>query len=430
MSVPPIAQPTAVVPFWNRLREITRYPAHMSAMITIVLLAIGNLAVYLPFGPILILLVTVAMYRFAFECLRSTANGYMEPPEITHASDGSLGWKLIGLMLVFLFVAGLGVALLGPAIGVALMVFLGVCLPGATMTLAMDGSLSSALNPSKWIAIFTRIGWPYLAVVGLCLVILTSQMYAGALVATFLPRILALIVVGIISNYALVMTFHLMGYLIYQYSDDIGFQPEAPQMVRPNAIRDLDQDVLDDAAELVRAGNPEDATGLLRVHMRGRGGTPAVHTQYRRLLGLANDRDELLRHGQESLSILVAQGKERQALDLLSECQALDPSFAPTESKEITQLAKMAAQGGKPQLAISLLSDFHKRFPRSFDVPQNGLLSATLMHELLNQDDKARELLEYVKDNHPDDPLIPEIDARLAMIERMMASTRKPEVTT
>ncbi|SFN26496.1 hypothetical protein [Dokdonella immobilis] len=66
MSVPPPAQSAPIVPFWDRLREITRYPAHSSSMITIVVLALGNLAVFLPFGRFLILLVTVAAYRYAF----------------------------------------------------------------------------------------------------------------------------------------------------------------------------------------------------------------------------------------------------------------------------------------------------------------------------------------------------------------------------
>lgn len=426
MSVPPLTQSAAIVPFWNRLREITRYPAHMSSMITIVLLGFGSLAIYLPFGSILVLLVTVAMYRYAFECLRATANGHMEPPEIMHSTDSSLGWKQIALMVIFIFASALGLVLLGPEIGIALMLFLGICLPGATMTLAMDESLVSALNPAKWIAIFTRIGWPYLAVVGLCLVILISQAYAGALVGKVLPEFIALIVVGIIANYALVMTFHLMGYLIYQYHDEVGFEPAPPQTLRPLSEVDPDQDVLDEAAGFVRDGKPESATELLRVQLRGRGGTPAVHTQYRKLLGLANDRDELLRHGQEYLSILIAQGKDRLALGLLAECQALDPAFGPAGAGQTTELAKLAEHGGQPQLALLLLSGFHERFPKSKHTPQNYLLLATLIHERLNQDEKARELLKYVKDNYPDDSLMPEIDARLAMIERMMATVNKP----
>lgn len=427
MSVPPIAQSEPIVPFWNRLREITRYPAHASAMITIVILAFGNLAIFFPFGRILVLLATVAMYRYAFECLRATANGYMEPPELMQSTDSSLGWKQILLMMIFMALGILGLFLFGPKPGVVLILFLGFCLPGATMALAMDESLSAALNPAKWIAIFTRIGWPYLAVVGLCLIILISQQYAAEMATKVLPLFIALIVVGIISNYALVATFHLMGYLIYQYHDVVGFEPVAPQMLRPLAKPDPDQDLLDEVSVLVRDGSPEDATQLLRGHLRSRGGTPAVHTQYRKLLRLADDREELLRHGQEYLNILLAQDKPRVALELLRECQLIEPSFGPSDPGQITQLAKLAAQGGQPELALRLLSGFHKRFPKSKDIPQNYLLVATLLHERMNQDEKARSLLKYLKANYPDDALMPEIDLRLAMIERIMAAATKPE---
>jgi tetratricopeptide (TPR) repeat protein len=430
MSAPSLAQPASVIPFWNRLRDITRYPAHMGAMITIVILAVAKLVIFLPFGRALALLVTVGMYRYAFECLRATANGYMEPPEIAQSTDRSLGWKQIWLMLIFIVVSVVGAVVLGPKVGLALMLFLGICLPGATMTLAMDESLAGALNPAQWIAIITRIGWPYLAVVGLCLIILMSQLYAGALAAKVLPPFIALIVVGIIANYALVMTFHLMGYLIYQYHDAVGFEPESPQVLRPLGKRDPDQDLLDEAAAFVRDGKPENATELLCAHLRGHGGTHAVHTQYRKLLGLANDRDALLRHGHDYLNILMAQEKDRLALGLVRECKTLDPAFGPTDAGQITQLAKLAAQGGEAQLALSLLSDFHHRFPKSPDIAQNYLLAAILLHERLGQDEQARALLTYLKGTYPNAPLMTDIDARLALIERTMAITRKPVAKT
>jgi hypothetical protein len=54
------------------------------------------------------------------------------------------------------------------------------------------------------------------------------------------------------------------------------------------------------------------------------------------------------------------------------------------------------------------------------------LLAAILLHERLNQDEQARDLLTYLKRTYPNDPLMADIDARLALIERTMAIARKP----
>lgn len=425
MSAIPAATP--IVPFWNRLRQITLYPAHLGALITILILALCKLALYLPFGRILALLVTLAMYKYAFECLRATANGFLEPPEVGMSVDGGVARKQLWLIAIFIVVAAFGIALLGPVGGGLLALFLGFSLPGATMTLAMEESLASALNPGKWFGIFARIGWPYLAVVALCLVIMLSEAYAAALAATVLPTAVAIVAVNIISNYALVVTFHLMGYLIYQYHNEIGHVPSAPQLAKLVAKPDPDQELLDEAGTLLRDGKPDEATALLRGRLRVQGGTAAVHMQYRKLLRLSDDKTELLRHGREYLNILVAQEKDRPALDLLRECVALDPAFALNDAELITHLAHKAAQTGQPQVALRLLSGFHKRFPKSKDIPRNYLLVADLLHERMNQDEQALTLLRYLKATYPQHELAGEIDRQLAAVERMLAAARKTE---
>jgi hypothetical protein len=414
-----------IEPFWNRLRRITLYPAHAGAMVTIVGLAIAKLAVYLPFGWIWVLLATLAIYKYAFECLRATADGFLEPPEVGMSVEGTVARKQLWLIAIFVVVAAFGIALLGPLGGGALALFLGVSLPGATMTLAMEESLGAALNPAKWIAIFARIGWPYLAVVMLCLVIMFSEGYAAAFAAMLLPTPVAIVAVNIISNYALVMTFHLMGYLIYQYHNELGHAPAAPQLKRLAAKPDPDQELLDEAGALVRDGNPDAATALLRGRLRAQGGTAAVHTQYRKLLRLGDDKAELLRHGREYLNILVAQEKDRPALELLRECVALDPAFAPSDAELVSHLAHAAARFSQPQVTLRLLSGFHKRFPKSKDIPRNYLLVANLLHERMNQDEQALTLLRYLKATYPQHELSGEIDSQLAAIERMLAAAKK-----
>mgnify|MGYP006909086169 CR=1 FL=1 len=80
MSASPEARRKPIVPFWNRLRAISLYPAHMAALVPIVMFALGKLLGFLPvLGFILALLVTVAMYRYAFDCLIATCPLYTSP---------------------------------------------------------------------------------------------------------------------------------------------------------------------------------------------------------------------------------------------------------------------------------------------------------------------------------------------------------------
>lgn len=415
-----------IVPFWNRLREMVLYPASMPAMAPILLLGAANLVIYLPFGFLLLLLVTVAMYRYAFDCLRATANGRLEPPESALSDGSGLVLKLVALVVIMLGFTLICAALLGPAMGVLAFLLLGLALPGATITLAMEQRLLAALNPLNWLGIVSRIGWPYLAAVGLCLVVFISQRYAMFLIAGVMPMFLSVIVAGVISNYALVIAFHLLGYLVYQYHEELGFEPRRPQLLKAMARPDPDQEILDEAAGLVREGQPAEAAERLKTLLRGRGGTDAVHVQYRKLLRLNGDKEGLLQHGHEYLPILIEQEKARAAVELVSECQAIDPGFAPARAADVSALARLAAQAGHTDVVLKLLSGFHKRFPRSKDIAQNYLLVATLMHERMGQDDKARRVLLMLKSEYPDSPVMPAVDELLATVERMLAAARKP----
>lgn len=415
-----------IVPFWNRLREMVLYPASMSALVPILFLGLAHIVIFMPLGFLLLLFVKVAMYRVAFDCLRATAHGQLEPPESGLPDDSRLVLKLVGLLVVMLGFVIICQAFLGGVAASLAILLLGLALPGATITLAMEQRLSAALNPLNWLGIVSRIGWPYLAAVGLCLVVFISQEYAAFLIAGLMPRFLSVIVAGVISNYALVVAFHLLGYLVYQYHEELGFEPKRPQLLKAMAQPDPDQEVLDEVAELIREGQPEEAAERLKTQLRSRGGTDAVHAQYRKLLRVTGDTEGLLQHGHEYLPILVDQEKARAAVELMSECQTIDPGFAPARAADVTALARLAAQAGHTDVVLKLLSGFHKRFPRSKDIAQNYLLVATLMHERMGQDDKARRVLLMLKSQYPDSPVIPAVDELLATVERMLAASRKP----
>jgi hypothetical protein len=393
-----------IVPFWNRLREISLYPTRSGALTTIVVLALCQLIGFLPLGFIgwlFQLLIWVGLYKYAFECLRATADGRLEPPEVAVSVEDNLGWSQIWLQVAFFAFNVAGFVLLGPVGGALVAIFLAIALPGAIMSLAMEQNLGHALNPLTWLEIMGRFGWPYIAVAALYAVFNFSQHYAQALVVPMLPPVISTLVFHFITNYVVVATFHLMGYLIYQYHNEIGYEPAAKTTPLAPRLRDPDQDLLDEAARHVRDGQPEAAAELLGGQLRARGGTEAVHVQYRKVLGVLGRHDELLRHGREWVAVLVAQDKDRRAVDVVRDCQEIDPAFQPADPDDVARIARTAVEAGQSQVALRLVSSWYKSHPKHRDVPANCLLAAKLLAERMGKDDTARALLDRVLQAFP-----------------------------
>ena len=399
-----------IVPFWNRLREIALYPAHPAALTTIGVLALCHLVTDLPLGFVLDLLVWIALYRYAFECLRATADGRMEPPEIAVSVGDSLGWSQILLQCAFFLFNMGGFIFLGKIGGGIVSIVLALALPGAIMALAMDEDLARALNPATWLAIGGRLGWPYLAVAALYFLFNVSQHFAQSLIVPILPPVLAEIAFYFMTQYVIVATFHLMGYLIYQYHDEVGYEPVPPQPLS-RTTADPDQLLLDEAAELVRDGKPEAAADVLGHAIRGRGGSDTMHAQYRKLLALLGRRDEQLRHGREWLTTLLVQNKD-----------TINKQWNTGDNGSYSDGTVFRIGG--TQVAMKLVAAYIKTHPKHRDVPRNALLAAKVLAERMGQDDVAKKLLDQVSERFPDDALAPEIAAYRASLDRLGAPQR------
>lgn len=409
MSSTPIrARQDAIEPFWLRLRQITLYPLQKEALFTISVFALLRILGFLPgsIGWIANLLVAVAVYKYATEVLVATANGRMEAPT-GYQTDEEVGWLQVKLQAGLVILAILAMVLLPLPLAIAAIVFIGFGIPGATMSAAIDRNLWHALNPVTWAQIMARLGAPYFIVGVLSFVILMSQLNAQSLLLPFLPTWLGVIVFYFISHYATVVTFHLMGYLIYQYHELLGYEVEERQVIK----RPMEAGILADAEALVREGNTQAAEEMLREEIDTRGAIPAVHDRYRKLLALRGDTEKLLKHGREYLNVLIAQDQDRKALDVIRECRALDKAFMPSEPGYITRLAHKAAELGQSQLALEITSGFHRAHPKHPDVAKNYLLAARLLAEKFNKDEQARALIRQLQANYPTHPLMPEIEA-------------------
>jgi len=123
---------------------------------------------------------------------------------------------------------------------------------------------------------------------------------------------------------------------------------------------------------------------------------------------------------------LLAFNQDHSALDVARDCLTIDPTFTLDKAEDVTRLATASAAAGRSQLALQLLTGFHKRFRNHADIARNYLLAAKIMAERLNKEMQARALLEQIKIVLPEDPLIPEVDAYIAFLDKLATTPTKP----
>jgi tetratricopeptide (TPR) repeat protein len=396
------ARGDAIPPFWTQLRAIALYPLQGAALASIAALSLVSLLTGLPgIGLVLWALLWVGAYKYAFEILRCSADGRDQPPEVITSAETGTVLRFLGLQVVFVLAVVATLLLLGPAAMVALLLLLTIAQPGATISLAIDGSLPHALNPSTWFSIMGRIGWPYLAVVVLLFVFQASAANAEALFAKVLPGPLAGIASLALTLWGLFATFRLMGYMVLQYHEPLGWQPQYLQL--QEARRDPDQALLEHASSLVQDGQTQQARALLAEELRTRAVTPAVHELYRKLLRLANDRPALLEHSRLYINLLMVSGGERKALDLLREALLLDRGFVPLQEEHGIALVAAADRRGDSQLALDLRLALHAAYPRHPLAARWATDAARLLVDKFGREQDALRLLDRSEAQVPED---------------------------
>jgi len=413
-----------LAPVHERWPEILRYPLHPGALSTCVAIAVAHLVAHIPVGFILDLLVWAAFFKYAFEVLRWTANGRAEAPEISFTvSDGIARYAMLLFVLSEVSIILL-TYLYGPFAGLALGVLLMFGMPAMMIVLALEEGMLRAINPIVWLILAQRIGKNYFVLVGFFVAALIVQSLFSLALAPIVPGIIATPLVYFVVNYLMIVNFHLIGCVIHDKTEELGYTGHL-ELQEAVPFTDPSRKILDAARERAASGDARGAAQLLREELATTPDAVLLHDEYRHWLRQEGDKAELGSHGKKYISILLAQNQERRALEIARECRTADAEFALDKPEEITRLAHAAAAAGQTQLAVGLLAGFHKRFRNHADIGRNYLLAAKLRAERMNKEMQARALLQQIKVMMPDDPIVPQVDAYLAYLDKLAATPAK-----
>src|SRR3546814_11226208 len=104
-----------------------------------------------------------------------------------------------------------------------------VCSSDLLMSLAIDEQLLLALNPLNWLRRAARLGAPYFAVAATTTLTLGLGSLASEMLTATLPAPWGSLIAAASFYWALFASAHLLGYLIYQYHQRLGFTPGRAQ---------------------------------------------------------------------------------------------------------------------------------------------------------------------------------------------------------
>ncbi|MBB3228996.1 hypothetical protein FHW69_003644 [Luteibacter sp. Sphag1AF] len=388
----------ADTPFAQRLAHGVRYPLRGPALITIIAVALFNVLSVVPgIGMLIAFMGWSAVYMYAFECLRHTADGFADPPEMVMETEQGQAISLIIIQLV-----GAAASVLAPFFfgvsGLLVSLGFGFVMPIITMSLAYDG-LGAALNPLNWFAVIARLGRAYFVLVGL--VFLTSLLQLGAEHA-LRGTPLSIPLYYLVANYLTIFNFYLMGSLLHQHHAELGLSPKAEALAAESG-QNADDDLLAHV-DFVAMDDIAAATDLLTERLRGYSAPPAVHTRYRQLLRKQNRHAELLVHGQIWIAALVAQNDLRRALTVVIDCMDIDPDFLPDAPETAGPLAETAAQAAMPRIALRLATGFRTAWPQDFGAPHYGMIAARMLDQL-GERREALALIDRILSEAGDHPL-------------------------
>jgi tetratricopeptide (TPR) repeat protein len=363
------------------------------------------------------LLVNVAIWgvllKYSYAALKNTAQGQLSPPKInmeTISEDFGVVFKQIGIYIIvgitFFWVA----KTLGPIIGFAFLLFAILSIPAMIIVLATTSSLFHAINPMIFAVMAWRIGWGYLLMYLFLSLLGAAPAFLGRYFIAYLPAGSHLFLLTVAKSFYTIISYHLMGYVIFQYHEEIGYDvdvDEAELSLQDTATQpDAGSELLNRVDILIKEGRIDDAIALIRGETNGAITDLSLAERYYNLLKLRELTPEMLAHGNAYLALLAKSGHNDKLREVYGECISKDAAFSPNASA-VFRIANSVGEAGNPKGAIEVYNRFIKGNPKNPLVPKAYFLAANVINERLQNPGKAAGILKGLIKKFPNHEIIP-----------------------
>ena len=426
---------TLIEPFWKHLPGFFTYPFHLQPLLLILALSIIGLVGLglidsggFLFGMILLLAAVVALLKYSYEVLNETARGNLNPPPIsskTVSENLSPVFKQLILIIVISILIGIVNNFAGAILGHLAFLFFKLFFYAMLILLVTTESLLHALNPLLFVRLAVRIGWGYLIMYFFLFLLGDAPYYLLSAIAQVMPEnyLIFAFIFALSFCYYTIIAYHLMGYVLLQYHQEIGYKidyedftdpsgnvPPLPQQEDVNAV------ILKQINPLIQEGKLEEAIAFVKEHTAKTGITHlTLSERYFNLLKMTKRKDELLQHAVIHLQLLVDDHQANKAHSLNAQCVKLSPDFK-AQASTLFQIGNWLSETGKIKEAIATYNKLVKTYPQNDLVPMAYFRSAQLFNDRLMSPDKATKILKGLLKKYPEHHISPKVKAYLTHI--------------
>ncbi|WP_421864313.1 hypothetical protein [Motiliproteus sp.] len=383
-----------IEPFWRRLHQSFRYPMNRSTMLLIIGVSVLStlLASYASLITFLLWVgVSGVMIKYSFLCLQNTANGLMVAPATGDAFQGGVHLiiNILGILLVMsgaIYATGF---YLGPGLASTLSVILTIGLPAVLINYAISERFTEAINPLSMLRLIFAIGLPYGLLLGFILIMSGSVgIISGVIGDKF--SILSAALQSVVFYYYMVVVFHMMGYIIFQNQQELGFSARETYGVE-REVRSAKTLLKARIGIQVKEGRYVEALDSFRLALKEHPDDKEIMLNCFEFLCVTGNRTDLLKFAPRYFNFLLGAGRSDLLYPGYKKLLRLAKGYVPDTAELRHQLAAACQQAGNPKLAARLLVGLHRAYPDYDKLAEAYRLLAQCLDELPNMAEKAKQ---------------------------------------
>ncbi len=426
----------SIRPFWEVLPIFFKYPLKSDALVYLIFFSLINILSFInpPLGFITFSIASYALLMYAFKCLNHTARGHMEPPGVMdsyHVVNKMLIIKqlfVFALLGLFVFVIQRYLGNIASIIGL-LFVLIGI--PASIMLLAIHGGVFTAVNPVNIFSTMRLIGKAYIGLYMLLLFMYGNQGFLENVAAEYISPLILIPVLVFIEGYFAIAIYTMMGYMIFQYHEDLGFDQvdESVETAEMPEAKGLSEDPFtNEITILIKEGMRDEAIKRLQTRLQ-EAKHPEYYEKLHKLGQLTGRVGEFLEYEKKYIELILADEKAsrfkrlQNALNVYRSCVEAQADFYYPDAGVVFELGELAYKSRSYDAALRIFNGFHQRFPKSPDIPKAYLMLAKMLVDHRQSDKQAKQVLNFLLKKYPEDELVPEIREYLQLLVKVVGES-------